>query len=83
MRALLDDLALIKHDDPVRLGNRRKAVCDGDDRAPLPGAGKRLFDLALRLGIKRRGRLIQKKDRRVLEKRARNTNALLLAPRKL
>jgi hypothetical protein len=40
---------------------------------------QRALDFALGMGVERRGRLVQQKDRRILQDRARNGDALLLA----
>ena len=53
MRALLDDLALIQHDQAVHLRDGRKPVRDSDDRPPLHQIAELLLDRRLDFGIER------------------------------
>ena len=83
MGARFDDLALLQHHDPVRLGNRAEPVRDGQHCAPLAGGAQRVLDLLFRVGVERACCLVQQQDRRVLEQRARNPHALLFTARQL
>ena len=65
MRALLDDPALVHHDDLVGLADRREAVGD-DERGPAPQqAPQRRLDQALGLGVDAARRLVQDQDARI------------------
>ena len=75
----LDDPALVEHDQPVHLGQRRQAVGDGDHRLALHQREQVFLDRRLDLRIERRGRLVQDQDRRVLEEDAGDRDALALA----
>ena len=79
MAALLDDRALVEHDEPVEIGDRRQAVGDGDHGLAGHQVEQLLLDRRLDLAVERRGRLVQDQDRRVLEQRARDGEALTLA----
>ncbi|MPM25386.1 hypothetical protein SDC9_71877 [bioreactor metagenome] len=83
VRAFLDDLALLEHHDPVGIGDGREPVRDGDDGAALAHRVQAVLDVALGLGVERRGRLVEQQDRRVLQQRAGDADALLLAAREL
>ena len=50
---------------------------------PLHKFGDRFLDVALGFRIERRGRLVEQDDRRVLDQRARDRDALALAAGKL
>jgi hypothetical protein len=50
---------------------------------PFPIARSSVLDVPLGLGVERRGRLVEKQDRRVLQERAGDAHALLLAARQL
>src|ERR1700744_5778211 len=52
---------------------------DGDDGPPFHEARQRIADRLLGLGVESRGRLVQKKNGRVLQERARDRDALTLA----
>ena len=47
VRAALDDLAVVEHDDLVGVADRREAVRDRDRRAPVGELVERLLDLVL------------------------------------
>ena len=81
VRALLDDASAVEHDDAVAVLDRRQPVRDDDRRAPAHQLFERRLDQPLRLGVERRGRLVEDQDRRVLEDRARDRDALPLAAR--
>ena len=46
---------------------------------PLQSSAMRLLHVALGFGIERRGRLVEQDDRRILDQRARDGDALALA----
>src|SRR5215472_13696204 len=81
--ARLDDAAGVDDDDAVGTLDRRQSVRDDDARAALHQSAERLLDEALGLGVERRRRLVEDEDRRVLEDRARDREALPLAAREL
>jgi hypothetical protein len=80
-RAHLDQLAALEADDAVGIVERRQAVSDGDGGAALHQRFQRFLDLALGLGIDRRGGLVQESDLGVEQDGARNRDALALAAR--
>ena len=59
MGADIHDAAMSHHDDAIRIENRREAMRNGDDGAPVSQALERRLDHAFRFGIERRCRLIQ------------------------
>ena len=69
VRAGLDDVALLENEDAIGVDDRRKAVRDDESRpAPHQRFQCRLNRL-LRLRIEGRGRLVEKQNARVLERR--------------
>ena len=79
MRPLLDDPALVEHDQPVERGDRRQPVGDGDHRLAFHQPVEIVLDRRLDLRIERRGRLVEDQDRRILEHHAGDRDALALA----
>ena len=77
----LDDRAVIEHHDAVGLLDRRQAMRNDERRAIARQLRKRRLDAPLGVGIERRGGLIQNQDRRILQDRARDRDALPLAAR--
>src|SRR5690348_5787258 len=79
MRATLDDPAALEDEDLIRADDRRKAVRDGQ-RGPVR---RDLLELGLnqllRLGVERRGRLVEDEQPRRLENGARDRDALFFA----
>ena len=73
----------LEHHDRVRVGHRRQAVRDDQRRLALRGALQLGLDRALVGRIERRGGLVEDQDRRVLQQRARDRHALLLAAAQL
>src|SRR6266568_874470 len=69
-RTVLADPSRLQHDDPIEIAQAREPVRDGDDGPAPHQAIQRLADGFLRLAIKRRGRLIEQKNWRILEARA-------------
>src|SRR5712691_1769011 len=83
MGALLDDLAAVELQNPVEAAHRRQPVRDYDRGASLHQPLHRLLDQGLRFGIEARRRLVEDQNRRVGEKRARQSDALPLTARQL
>src|SRR5262245_35191867 len=83
MRALLDDLAMIEHDDVVGMNHGREPMRDDEAGAVLGHALERVLDLLLGMRVERGGRLVEHQDRRRLEDGAGYRYTLLLAARKL
>ena len=83
MRTLLDDAALVEHDEAIHLSDGREPMRDRDHRlAGHQRAQARLnggFDFA----VERRGRFVEYQNRRVFENDAGDGNALALAAGKL
>ena len=81
MRALLDDPAVLEHDDQVGVADRREAVGD-DERGPaVQEAAERPLDLLLGADVDRARRLVEDQDPRVGEQGAREGDELALAER--
>src|SRR3954464_2377119 len=83
MPALLDDLSALDHQDRVGVHDGVQAMRDHDGGAVLAKMLDRLLNLFLGLGIERGGSFIEQDDRRVLDQRACDRDALALAARKL
>ena len=83
MVAALDDAAAVEHQDLVGVDHGRQAV--GDDQGGALGRDlvEARLDLALGLGVERRGGLVEDQDARLLEDDAGDGDALLLAARQL
>jgi hypothetical protein len=81
MRAALDDLALIEHDDLVGADNGREPVCDHQRGAALGHPLQRVLDFLFGVTVECRGRLVEYQDRRRLQDGAGDRHALLLAAR--
>ena len=79
MRARLDDAALVEHDQPVHLGQRRQAVGDRDHCLAFHQREQVFLDRRLHFRIERRCRLVEHQDRRVLQEDAGDRDALALA----
>ena len=70
------------HDaDQIGADHGREAVRDDDRGAAAHQTAQRRLHLPLRIGVERRGRLVEQQDRRVLQHRARDGDALPLAAR--
>ena len=65
MGAALDDMAMLQHDDGVRVAHRGKPVCDDKHRAALHQAVHALLDQRLGAGVDARRGLVQNQHRRV------------------
>jgi len=70
---------MLHHHDAVGLEHRGQPVCDHQRGAPRHQALQRLLHRTLALRVQRAGGLVQQQDRRVLEQRTRDRDALLLA----
>lgn len=79
VRASLDDRALLEHDDLVGVDDGREAMRDDERRAALGDLVQGRLNAMLGLGVERRRGLVEHHDGRVLEDRARDSDALLLA----
>ena len=83
MRALLDDPAVVEHDDVPGAPDRREAVGDHDRRAAGQQPAQALLDPALGVDVDVRGRLVEHEDPRVGDQRAGEGDELALAGREL
>ena len=79
VRAALDDLPAIHHQDQVGRQDGAQAVGDDDAGAPGHDALQRLLDQRLRFAVQVAGGFVQHQDARVFEDDARQGDALLLA----
>ena len=79
VRAALDDLAALEHEDLIGAANRRKPVRDHERRPATPERAQPVLNLRFALRVQARGRLIQHQDPRIGEDGARDRNALPLA----
>ena len=77
-RAVRDDAAFLKHDDPIEIGDRRRPVSDCRYGAIAHQRLECRLDLDLDLGVERGDRLVEHADRRVLEQRAGSPQTLPL-----
>ncbi len=79
MGAALDDIAVVEHENFVGAHNGREPVRD-DQRGAVP---RHAFELVLNVffgvAVERRSRLVEQKDRRAFQDRARNRHPLFLA----
>ena len=79
MRALLDDAAVVEHDQAVHLRDGGEPVRDGDHGLARHQRAERRLDRGLDFAVERGGRLVEHQDRRVFEDHARDGDALALA----
>ena len=77
--ALFDDASSIQHEDAVRAFDGGESMCDDEGGTTAHYFVQRRLYYALRLRIQCRGRLIQNQNRRVLQYRASNREALALS----
>src|SRR5215469_4946649 len=75
---LLDDRAMIHHQDQIRVPNGGEPVSNYKARPASHQLGHRLLDLYLCPGIHTTGRLVQNQDLRISQERASNGQQLLL-----
>ena len=83
VRALLDDAALLEHDQAVHARDGGEAMRDRDHRLAFHQAEQLLLDRELDLAVERRRGFVEHEDRRVLQHHARDRDALALAAREL
>src|ERR1700730_9009083 len=81
--ALLDDMAMFEHDDLIDMVNRGEPMRRDQRRTPTHQFLDRFHDRGFCRRIECRGRLIEKQDRRILQKRARDAEALPLTNAKM
>ncbi|ALK97791.1 hypothetical protein AB595_18195 [Massilia sp. WF1] len=81
MRALLDDASMFHDDDGVGVHDGRQPVRDDQDAALARQPFQFARDRAFRYRIQGRGRLVEDQDRRVLQDRAGDADALPFAAR--
>ena len=79
MQAALDDLAALDHQDGVGVHDGVQAVGDHDGGAVLAEMVDRLLHRFFGFRIERRGGLVEQDDRRVLDQRPGDRDALALA----
>src|SRR5665647_2492126 len=79
MRANLDDLSLLQHDDAIRSLNGGKTVCNDQRSASLHQSFQGGLNLAFRFAVQCGGGFVEDEDGRVLENGACNCDALALA----
>ncbi len=77
--ALLDDAAVLEHDQPIHLRDGREPVRDGDHGLAFHQRAEARLDRGFHFAVERRGRFVEDEDRRVLENDARDGDALALA----
>ena len=78
-RALFDDAAMLEHDDPIDAMNGGEPMRHDESGSAVHQFLDRFHDGSFGGGIERGGRLVEQQDRRVLEKGARDPDALPLA----
>ena len=78
MVALLDDVAVLHHQNDVRLADGREAMGDNKARAALHQAVEGLLNFDLRARVDGGCRLVEDEHRRKAEHDARDTQQLLL-----
>ena len=83
VRALLDDAAVVEHDDVAGAADGGEAVGDHDRRAAGEQPPQAGLDPALRVDVDVRGRLVEDEDARIGGERAREGDELALAGREL
>ena len=79
VRALLDQPAMVEHDDVVGIDHRREAMRDDDGRAALHHLGEGLLHPRLGLIVERRRGFVEHQDRRIAHDGARDGQPLALA----
>ena len=81
--ALLGDAAVLEHDDPPGLADRRETVGDHDRGAPGQQTAQALLDAGLGVQVDVGGGLVEHEDARVGDQRAGERDQLALAGREL
>ena len=82
VRSLLADFPSVEHQDAISAAHRGQTMRDHQSGATLHQIEECLLHEALGFRVKGRGRFIEDEDRRVLEKRAGDGDALLLPARR-
>ena len=80
-RAVLHQAAPLEHQDAVEVAHGGQAMRDRQHGAAAHQAAERLADELLGCAVERGGRLVEQQQRRVLEERARDGDALALSAR--
>jgi hypothetical protein len=83
VRAAFDDTTLFENENNVRINNLRNTVRNDDDRSIFLYRVEAVFDLFGGNRVEARRRFIEKNNRRVFQKKARDSDALLLSAGKL
>src|SRR5207245_4382434 len=83
VRAALDDLSLLEHENLIGAANGRQPVRDDERRPALPQRSQSVLDERYALAVETRGGLVEDEDARVRQNRARDRHALPLATRQL
>ena len=81
LRAALDDLAVLEHENLIRARDRREAVRDDERRAPAAQRAKPVANERLALAVEARCGLVENQDARIGENGARDRDALPLSAR--
>lgn len=76
MRALLNDAAVVQHDDLIGIAHGAQPMCDHQDRSAMAEFSEVLHDHPLVAGIERAGRFVEEQEIRILVDRSRNEHAL-------
>src|SRR6476646_11073084 len=77
VRALLDNLTMVEHDDVVGVDHGGETMGDDERRALARDPLQRVLDLLLSVAVERRGRLVEHEDGRRFEDGAGDGHALL------
>src|SRR5580700_9180103 len=80
VRPEFDDASVVEHDDSIALQDRRQSVSDDDARAIAQQVREGLLNQRFGLAVQRAGGLVQDENPRVGQKRARQSDTLLLPP---
>src|SRR5262249_36590229 len=81
VRAALDDLAALEHQNLNCAADGREAVRNDERRAAAAQRPQAVLNERLALAVEARGRFVEQQDARVRENRARDRDALALAAR--
>src|SRR5260370_585226 len=83
MRALLDDMAALEHDEAVHAGDGGEPVRDGDHGLARHERAQTRLNGGLDLAVEGRSGLVEHQDRRVFEDHASDSDSLALPARQL
>ena len=81
MRALVDQAALVEHEDAVGVANGSEAMGDDEGRSPLHQPLEGDMHQPFAFGVEGARRFVEQQDGRILEQRAGNRQPLLLPAR--